>query len=272
MKFEYKKWFSENPQFPKIRKPNTIDLWHPADTQELFNENLKKYPTSSHLLNYQQKPITYKYNNYGFRTPDDFTLEGEGNVFLGCSHTFGIGHHLKDIWAYKLSEMIGGKFYNISEPGSGIMTQYRYLNYFKNKLKFKNVFHYLPDECWGRYEKVNNDKFQGVFHWDTLSNDLVDFLYDDKMIHQINYVFIDAIRYFLNQNNINYYLITNSSLNLGEINPYHESLTPARDLMHYYVEEHSDLTDMFYYKYKNKITDNTDNSILLNQIDPRKIN
>ena len=106
MKFEYKKWFLENPQFPQNRKPNTIDLWHPADTETLFKQNLEKYPDSVHLQNYLKNPITYSYNNYGFRTRDDFNLNEEGNVFLGCSHTFGIGHHLEDTWVYKLSEKI----------------------------------------------------------------------------------------------------------------------------------------------------------------------
>ena len=35
--------------------------------------------------------IEYKLNNEGFRTPDDFNSMDEGNIFLGCSHTFGVG-------------------------------------------------------------------------------------------------------------------------------------------------------------------------------------
>jgi hypothetical protein len=263
MKFEYKNWFLENPQFPNHRKPNSTALWHTMDTESLFKQNLEKYPNSIHLQNYQQNPITYSYNNYGFRTSDNFSLLDSGNIFLGCSHTFGIGHYLENTWPYKLSQMIGGKNYNISEPGSGIFTQYRYLNYFKDKLNFKNVFHYLPNEDWVRYEQIKNNEFLGIFPWDNLSNDLIDFLYEDKTIHFINYIFIDAIRYMLNQIGCNYYLLTNV--------PIIDKQTPARDLSHYHVEEHSELADMFYYKYKNKITDNTDNSILLNELDPRKI-
>lgn len=271
MKFKHKKWFLDTPKFPDNRVPNETFLWHIADTEELFNDNLKKYPNSPHLLNYLNNPISYKCNNYGFRTPDDFNLDEDGNIFLGCSHTFGIGHHLTDIWSYKLSQKIGGKFYNISEPGSGIFTQYRYLNYFKDKIKFKNVFHFLPDECWGRYEFINsNNNFIG-FPIHNLDNKLmIDLLYHDKYIHLTNYVFIDAIRYMLNKLGVNYYLITNSWLDIDNINPYHTTLTPARDLMHYYVENHDDLCEMFYFKYKTGITDNCDNSILLDELDPRK--
>lgn len=263
MKFEYKKWFLENPQFPSHRNLNSTAFWHAMDTEFLFNENLEKYPTCIHLKNYLKNPITYSYNNYGFRTPDNFSLSEEGNVFLGCSHTFGIGHYLENTWPYKLSQKISGKNYNISEPGSGIFTQYRYLNYFKDKLNFKNVFHYFPNEDWIRYEKIKDNQFQGIFSWNDLSSDLIDFLYEEKTNHFINYVFIDAIRYMLNEMGCNYYLLTNIPMVNKKI--------PARDLSHYYVEEQYEISDIFYHKYKNNITDNSDNDILLNELDPRKI-
>ncbi len=270
MKFEYKNWFLEKPKFPTHRIPNTTSLWHVMDTEELFNLNFQKYPNSQHLQNYKQFPIKYQYNNYGFRTPDNFDLETIGNVYLGCSHTFGIGLHLEDTWVYKLNKEIGGKNYNIAEPGSGIMTQYRYLNYFKDKIKFNNVFHYLPDEDWTRYEKISNDEFETIYHTDAISKDLFNFLYDDKTIHLINYVFIDAIRYMLNTRGINYYLVTKTR-NVDKVDPYSKKLKPARDLAHYYVEDHDEIFGMFHHKYLNKITDNIDNNILLNEIDSRTI-
>jgi hypothetical protein len=94
--------------------------------------------------------IEYSLNNYGFRTPDDMNLDGEGNVFLGCSHTFGIGHYLDNTWSYKLNQKIGGKFWNLSVPGTGIMTHYRMLNEVRSDIKIKNIFHYAPR--YPRYE------------------------------------------------------------------------------------------------------------------------
>ncbi len=281
MKFEYKKWFLENPNFKEYWTPNESALWNTSDNEDTFKKHLNKYPKSPHLRYYIENPITYSFNNYGFRTPDNFNLKEDGNVFLGCSNTFGVGHHLESVWAYKLSQKIGGKFYNISEPGCGIMTQYRYLNYFKDKIKFKNVFHYLPNEVWGRYEKINNDdKFEAVYLHDNISNDLLDFVYNDKSLHFITYIFIDAIRYMLNEIGVNYYLITKSGLTTGipdpitglvSPDPYHPNCTPARDLMHYYVEEHDDIFNIFYHKYLNKITDNTDNVFLINESDCRDV-
>ena len=56
------------------RIPNSTSYWHLSDKKDRFEENFKKHPTSPHLLNYKKNPITYEYNNYGFRTPDDFIL------------------------------------------------------------------------------------------------------------------------------------------------------------------------------------------------------
>jgi hypothetical protein len=269
MKFEYKKFFLENPQLPDHRSPNQTSLWHIADSENVFDRNIKKYPTSPHLLNYLKNPITYSYNSSGFRTSDDFNLNGEGNVFLGCSHTFGIGHYLENVWSYKLHQKIGGNFYNISEPGCGIMTQYRYLNHFKTKIKFKNLFHFLPDECWGRIEFINHElQFHNVNHTDIIGTKC-GFLVDNVQQHMFNYIYIDLIRNICKELGVNYYLVTKTYLDIDNINPHHSSLTPARDLMHYYVEQQDDLSDLFYFKYKNGITDNTDNKFLLDDIDPR---
>jgi hypothetical protein len=270
MKFQYKNWFLENLQLPSYRIPNQPFLWYTADSETEFNRNIKKYPSSPHLLNYLKNPISYSYNNYGFRTPDDFNLTDEGNVFLGCSHTFGVGHYLENIWSYKLHQKIGGKFYNISEPGSGIMTQYRYLNYFKDRIKFKNLFHFLPDECWGRIELINYKSEFNNIQYNDISNTNYNDLVNGQQHHLFNYIYIDLIRNICKELGVNYYLVTRTYLS-GNINPYHDSLIPARDLMHYYVEDQADLSDLFYFKYKNGITDNIDNDFLLDDIDPRTL-
>ena len=127
------------------------------------------------------------------RTHDDFTLEDDGNVFLGCSHTFGIGHYLENTWSYKLHEKIGGKFYNISEPGSGIDIQYEYLKYFKNKIKFKNLFHFFPGECFVRFDKMIVSHFT---NYDELKN--------------VVYMYFNFINDLCNEIGVNYYLITKS--------------------------------------------------------------
>jgi len=265
MDFVYKEWlFNTNPYSIEGRPPNGNENWITSDDYKLFKSNLRKYPESIHLEEYIRNPIRYEFNNHGFRTSDDFNLQDEGNIFLGCSHTFGIGHHLENTWGYKLSQKIGSKFYNISEPGSGIYTQYRYLMYLKDKLNFKNVFHFLPSECWNRYEFIGSDGKHHGLDYENLSKDMLDILFVDEQIHFFNYVFIDAIRFMLNEMGVNYYLVTKSWMK-HEIDPYHTTLTPARDLIHYYVEEHTELANLFYYKYQNNLVDNKDNSFSLEE-------
>ena len=231
-------------------RTNTDEDWYPSDTEELFNSNLKKYPDSIHLKNYKNNPIKYSLNNFGFRTPDDFTLDDIGNVFLGCSHTFGVGHHLENTWAYNLSKKIGGKFYNISEPGSGVMTQYRLLKYFSNTIKFNNVYHFLPNECWGRFEyPFSSSYFENLDlrpdsnHAKLYKNWIDSVIFNDTWRNTNIMVYIDAIKHICTKNNSNYFLITDSYVK--EINPYHETMIPARDIQHYYVEEHIELVDKF---------------------------
>ena len=237
---------------------NTYDFF-PADTEERFNEHVEKYPDSIHIQNYLKKPIQYDLNMYGFRTPDDFDLKDSGNVFLGCSHTFGIGHYLENTWSYILSQKIGGKFYNISHPGTGVMTQYRFLKHFSPEINFKNVFHFLPHECWQRMEYPFKEGAFDILsyheeheeHFQKYKDFILDVITVEKFSNNNVMVYIDAIKTICKENGANYYLITDSYLK--EINPYHTEMTPARDLSHYYVEEHHELANLFLKQYNNNL-------------------
>lgn len=269
MIFKYKHFLKEDSNYLKPNRPPSTTLdWLVADTQELFEKHYNEHPNSIHLQNYISKPIKYKLNNYGFRTNDDFNKFDIGNIFLGCSHTFGIGHHLKNVWSYKLSQTIGDRFYNLGEPGSGIMEQYRILFNFIDKLKVKNVFHYLPDEDWYRYEYIKESGAFGKVMHKQLPGSLLNTFFNDKQVHFINYIYIDAIRHLLNERGITYYLYTNSYANVDNMDPYHKEWTPARDLLHYYIEEQDEIYKIFLYKYKNKMSDNVDNELLLKGVNP----
>ena len=64
---------------------------------------------------------------------------------MGCSHTFGIGHHLENTWGFKLNNVIGGKFWNLGithEYESIFLVQlyfFEYLmkNYLQKSLKYR---------------------------------------------------------------------------------------------------------------------------------------
>ena len=240
-------------------KPSNTYSWIPMDTKELFEKNLKDNPLDESLNYYLQNPIKYELNNYGFRTPDDFNSEDEGNVFLGCSHTFGIGHHLENTWSYKVNKYVGGKFWNLGIGGTGVMTHYRLLKELYEKLKIKNIFYYAPMYC--RYEFLFNDKPETIYVGDFLPEGNVviknniqmkmgDFIMDsliNKSQMEITYnTHIDAIKWLSHEIGCDYYVIDEIEL----IN--NDGSLRARDLSHLDTAYQTVLSEKFIKMYNEK--------------------
>ena len=75
---------------------NKTLYWKASDTENKFKTKLKEKPEA--VSYWKDKSIEYRYNNYGFRTYDDFNKDDEGIVCLGCSFTEGIGLPLEYNW------------------------------------------------------------------------------------------------------------------------------------------------------------------------------
>ena len=223
----------------------------PSDSEEVFKMNLDKFPDSPHLLTYKKYPIEYSVNNYGFRTPDYFFNGDTGTVYLGCSHTFGTGHHLHDIWSTKLHNKFGeGKFFNLSCGSIGLTSQYSFLKYFSEKLNIKNVFHYYPDECFYRYEFLDGGGNTDIFNVNNTDTAASPFFKKylthppHNSLHNLSY--LDAIKNVCKEIGCDYYLYTKTYMSEDKIvDAYSEDKRPARDLMHLYVEEHDDIVYNF---------------------------
>ena len=225
--------------------------WITNDTEKNFIEHLKKYPTSTHLNKYKKNPIEYKLNNYGFRTHDNFTEGDFGTVYLGCSHTFGIGHYLENTWSYKLHKSVGeGKFFNLSMGSTGLVSQYYFLKYFSDKLKFKRVYHFYPTECNYRYgfmDEKGKMRIIGPFaeNWRT---EIEENLWKEYLINESynklhNSVYKDAIKNICKEMECEYISYEKSYHTTTD--PYHKNMTPARDLLHYYVENQNKIYKKF---------------------------
>lgn len=97
---------------------------------------------------YPDPLISYKINNYGYRS-DDITKEYANNnfIFSGCSNTFGIGIPLESIWGYQVNEELGGeKFINLGmNSGSHKTIVYDIYSYIRNFGKPKGVFILFPN-------------------------------------------------------------------------------------------------------------------------------
>lgn len=205
----------------------------PADSIELWNEHLKGKKDEPSLHYYSINPIKYKLNSRGFRTLDEFNNEDYGDVYLGCSHTFGIGHHLKNIWSYKLSKILGGKFWNLAIPGTGVDTHFRlFLGYYK-ELKIRNVFHYAP--MYPRYEFIENKEPRNYIignynkKWlPNFGNLMLNSLLTDEQIELNWYKNVSAIRGLASEIGATYYVIRGDEGWHGK----DDSLL-ARDFSHY---------------------------------------
>jgi hypothetical protein len=240
---EYKKSIYHNYR-------NGYHTWVGKDSEELFEENCKKYPDSRSLNYYKKNPIEYQFNNYGFRTPDDFNDTDEGNVFLGCSQTIGIGLHLENTWAYKVNQEVGGKLWNLGQGGMSIQTDYRLLFAWKDTLKIKNIFQYsIP---WPRFEFFNEDGFIHLNHHKKKYREnwkhkphrwefYVDILSDEVYCNYNQMVYINAIKGISEEIGCNYYYITPEILEWSIPTLWEERLDEnddsirARDLEHYTV-------------------------------------
>ena len=165
-------WLLNEPYNSLPTTPKKL-LWASTDEEDLFkslqyrkddriNEFLKdkayyqkggkmKSKIDFTLDYYTKNPISYNLNSYQFRS-DEFSSNESGNVFLGCSDTFGVGQLWEHTWPYILSKMAfpNDKIYNLGVPGAGSDTPFRILNSLKDKIKIKNIFHWLPTRH--RYE------------------------------------------------------------------------------------------------------------------------
>jgi len=250
----------QEPKQIYFTKPNSSVKWMSTDGEWEWRNNCAKFPDDKDLLWYKDNPIEYSFNNYGYRTPDDFVEGAEGNAFLGCSHTFGIGHHLKNVWSYKVSKKIGGKFFNLAQPGRGIGTAARVLWAFKDMLKIKNVFLFAPHPA--RYELYDPYKeawtvVAPAFNYPTSTNPILDLP--------------DEMRYILaDENNVQFYYATNFafieqicreigarlwSVPMPSFRQCGDSVVPcrARDLMHLNALIHMKIAKDFLYSYNNNI-------------------
>lgn len=105
--------------------------WLPSDTEELYAENLKTKYGSLEVNGWINYPkFTYKFNSHGFRS-DEFSNE-PSVLFLGCSHTTGIGIPEEHTWARIVARKLNLKCFNL---GIGAAS---------NDTAFRLGYHYIP--------------------------------------------------------------------------------------------------------------------------------
>lgn len=230
-----------------FHKDEEVD-WYTMDTEDLFKENLKKYPDSRHLKYYLDNPIKYRLNKHGFRSNDEFETKEAGNVYLGCSHTFGIGHSLENTWSYLVNKEVGGKFFNLSIPATGSGTALRTLLAWYTKLNIKNIFHFAP--FYPRYEYLVKGRYVTInsIHSNFDTGNLKHVLVEEDSI--VNYTLTNllAIQTIASKLNIPYYIVTDEEAH-NRYETYHDDEYGdnilARDLVHYNIPKQKLFSEIF---------------------------
>lgn len=116
-----------------------------GDSKEQFIENAKKQSPDWY---YHTTEITYSFNNQGHRCKNFEDIDQDNYIlFIGCSHTLGVGLELEKTYPYLLSTNLGMDYYNLAIPGTGMdMVEYNLLTwFFKISKKPKLVVIQWPD-------------------------------------------------------------------------------------------------------------------------------
>jgi hypothetical protein len=189
----------------------------------------------------------YILNQYGMRT--SLSYKNGTSIALGCSDTFGLGNHEKDVWVTKLSEEINKPIINLGVCGAGLDTCYRLLKSYLEDYTPEMVFLLIPSPS--RYEILYRSVEHGLKHINILPNS--DWLNgEDKQIWETfnKTLFIeenmylnfhknlDAIRYLCMSKNIPLYEELNPGMydpdKILEQSPIHINIdsSPSLDFQH----------------------------------------
>lgn len=141
---------------------NSTLYWHGSDTEDKFLNFKRKNDTHSKIEYYKKNPISYNFNNFGFRTPDNFSLNEKGIIILGCSFSEGVGIPIEELWGYKLSKTLNKKFWNLSIGGTGVRSCFENLIIYDSYLEYDDVFLLIPPKFRKKFYTFDNNLIKSI--------------------------------------------------------------------------------------------------------------
>jgi len=149
----------------------TTQKFYGGDEYQNFQNNLTKMPVDWY---YRSADIKYIYNKLGHRCKeiDEINLDNY-ILFIGCSHTEGIGLELERSFPHLVSQTLGMDYYNLGIAASGIdVLEYNILTWHYKFQKLPKLVviqwpdpsrfitksidteHILPHGSWSKQENV----------------------------------------------------------------------------------------------------------------------
>lgn len=242
-------------------KYKVVDFWD-TDNPEFFEKGKEDPANKAHVEHWEKNPFNYRFNNFGFRTDDDFFEGQEVNMFLGCSHTVGIGWPLAMTWSHMVhSEIGGGAFANLAIGGKGIGTGFRLFSAWSKYFKVKNLFVCFPHPF--RYELVDYDYMYKYITYSPIN----DILYSNSNLRKLFLTHETAASYYFSNLLAIYSLASNLGIDMYYLDgirfgPPYDLEYPLdikpRDFIHASHYGHKDLYTRAIAAYDTKDTFNVD--------------
>ena len=149
--------------YPQYR--NCTINWLSMDNKTLYDKNYKDKKTRLLLekYNWDKIHIEYQFNNYGFRCKNSQDIDNI--VFLGCSHTVGLGIPISYSWTTLVSQELNLANYNLGISGGSLDTCFRLAYYWLEKLNPKIVILLETDIDRIEYKAKNNWTDLHDYNW-----------------------------------------------------------------------------------------------------------
>ena len=207
------------------------------DSRKLYEANLKSKPSDWY---YRNKLITYHHNSLGHRCKNlsDINLDNY-ILFLGCSHTEGVGNSLEDTYPYIVSKQLNCDYYNLSVGGTGLDTMMHNLNIWVNKIKQKpkHIIWQWPEQSRFLSFDGTDIKFHGI--WQTeinvknfiLAGDMVNYFHARIKLAEV------LLEHIPNVLEIDFFERKKNNI-------FFEQLDLARDDLHYGYKSNKNVADL----------------------------
>ena len=149
-------------------EPYDVSKYTGSDSLENYEKQLKSKPNDWY---YKDLPIEYRLNKNGHRSKDIVDLNLEDYIlFIGCSHTYGVGNRLEDTYPFLLSQNLNCDYYNLAIGGTGSDTAYHNLNVwltrFQNNMPKLIIWQWIyPARFLGKLDRDNYNSFDTFGPW-----------------------------------------------------------------------------------------------------------
>jgi hypothetical protein len=130
--------------------------WYPSDAEKAYQQTANQ--------KYGRDAIKYHFNEHGFRC-DQFSKAGPSILFVGCSHTVGVGLPLEDTWSWQFKTAIEQElnrpitYWNLAHGGMTQDYAVRQLILSKDFLEPDVIIALLPTGC---RQEVGNENHVNV--------------------------------------------------------------------------------------------------------------